>query len=114
MMIRLRLRRRFLSVGAALCLTGAALAAVASPASAAPAGCVIDRSAADTITFTCPDNGWYVGIVRCLGYRTVGNGMQSPTFNVSDSARPYLPMSLTCNGTGKKGVALDAWTDGPF
>lgn len=114
MIIRLRLRRRMLSIGSALCLAGAALVAVAAPASAAGAGCAVDRTAVDTVTFTCPDDGWYVGIVRCLGYRTVGNGVQSPTFNVSNSARPFIPMELTCTGDHKKGVALDTWTDGPF
>ncbi|MFI6866338.1 hypothetical protein [Nocardia sp. NPDC050406] len=114
MLIGLRLRRRMLSVGSALCLSGAALVAVAAPASAAPAGCAVERPAPDTVTFICPENGWYVGIVRCLGYRNVGRGVQSPTFNVSDSPRPLIPMSLTCTGDNKKGIALDTWTDGPF
>ncbi|MBF6180962.1 Uncharacterised protein [Nocardia otitidiscaviarum] len=112
MMNRLRPHRRTLSIGSAVLLTAAGLAAMAAPASAAGVGCRIDRPSIDSVTFTCPDDVWYVGIVRCLGSRAVGHGQQAPTFIVSDSARPFAPMTLTCNGESKRGIALDAWTDG--
>lgn len=107
-------RRRTLAIGSALSIGAAGLIAVTgAPAAHADNVCRIDKTL-DTATFTCPENAWYAAVVQCLGTRQVGSGFQSPTYIVGDSPRPLIPMTIECNGEGKKGIVLNAWTDGPF
>ncbi|WP_327145703.1 hypothetical protein [Nocardia sp. NBC_01327] len=106
--------RRSLAVGSALGLGAAALVTIATPASQAEEACRIDRTL-DTATYTCPADGhWYAAVVQCLGTRQVGNGQQAPTYIVGDSPRPLMPMTIECTGDGRKGIVLNAYTDGPF
>ncbi|MEV6769086.1 hypothetical protein AB0N05_10725 [Nocardia sp. NPDC051030] len=108
-----RPHRRSLGIGSVLGMGAAALVVVAAPASHADNVCNIERTL-DTATFFCPENAWYAAVVECLGTRQVGHGVQSPTYIVGDSPRPLIPMTIECNGDGKKGIVLNAWTDGPF
>ncbi|WP_330179926.1 hypothetical protein OHB26_26320 [Nocardia sp. NBC_01503] len=105
--------RRSIGLGSALSLGAAALVSIAAPAAHADAPCRIDRTL-DTATYTCPEGMWYAAVVECLGTRQVGNGFQSPTYIVGDSPRPLIPMTIECNGDGKRGIVLNAYTDGPF
>ncbi|MFF2550926.1 hypothetical protein ACFVUS_07985 [Nocardia sp. NPDC058058] len=104
---------RTLATGSALSLGAAALVTLGAPATQADAPCRIDRTL-DTATYTCPEGMWYAAVVECLGTRQVGRGFQSPTYIVGDSPRPMIPMTIECNGEGKQGIVLNAYTDGPF
>ncbi|MFJ4655487.1 hypothetical protein ACIP5Y_29770 [Nocardia sp. NPDC088792] len=113
-MNRLHLRRRSAAIGAALGLGATALVFVTgAPSAGAADACRIDRTL-DTATFTCPADTWYAAVVQCLGTRQVGTGTQMPTYIIGDSPRPLIPMTLECNGDGRKGIVLNAYLDGPF